>query len=202
MSVFLDNKFAFGISEESLLKYGLKKGQNVSPEEIEKILKNEKYLKLQDAAVHFLGYRPRSEKELKDYLAKKISKSEHVKFSQASQSPVISTVIIKLKKYKLVDDLEFAKWFARARQGSNPKSLKMIGFELRKKGIDKEIIESVLEGSVDEKKLALRAIEKKMKNWQKFPLPELKKKLYRFLLSRGFDYETAKEVFAFFEKKR
>jgi len=202
VNIFLDNRFAFAIRKESFLEQGLKRGKIITDDEIDRILKKEDFFKLQDIAIRFLNYRPRSEKELKDHLAKKISQKEGIRFSQAVETPGIDRIVSKLKKYKFINDLEFAKWFLDSRLRTRPKSLKVIAYELKTKGIDGKIIETVLGKSHDEKSLAIKAASKKIKRWQKLSQFEFKKKLYQFLLSRGFDYETVKEVFAFFQKKR
>lgn len=202
VSIFLDGNFAFGLKVESVYENSLKVGKNLSGEEIEKILKIEELAKLQDIAFRFLNYRPRSEKEIRDHLIAKIAQRENIKFSQAKESPLVSTVISKLKKYKFINDLEFAKWFLSSRIRSHQKGLRLITMELKQKGIDEDVIKSIAKDAGSEKDLALKAVEKKIKRWQKLSTTDFKKKFYQFLLSRGFDYETIRELFEYFSKKR
>lgn len=199
-NVFLDEKFAFGIEGETLLSNSLKVGKVLKEEEITKIAKKEQGTKLLDLATNFLSYRPRSEKEVRDYLIKKISTRENIKFSQARESPLVDKIISKLKKYKYLDDLEFAKWHVAARTGLRPKGQAIIKLELKKKGISQEIIDQI--PKVDQTILARVAIEKKIPRWQNLPALEFKKKFYQYLASRGFDFDTIKVTFAFFSKKR
>lgn len=201
VNVFVDEKFAFGISSENLFQHSLKIGKVLSVNEIDKIAKYENLIKLQDIAMQFLNYRPRSEKEIKDHLVKKLSQRENIKFSDAQKSPLIKTVIEKLKKYKFINDLEFANWFVSSRQKSHVKSSKMIAIELKLKGIEEEIIKKVINKLTNEKDLAIKALSKKAKRWANLPENERKKKIYQFLISKGFSFDTAKEAFAFFEKK-
>ncbi len=200
-NIFVDEKFAFGVSAQNLLTRSLKVGKILSSADIEKIAKYENLSKLQDIAMQYLNYRPRSEKEIKDHLAKKLAQKENIKFSQAQQSPLIQTAITKLKKYKFINDLEFAKWFVTSRQKNHTKSSRIISIELKLKGIDEKIIQKVLTAIVNEKDLAIRALQKKVKRWANLPEVERKKKIYQFLLFKGFSYDIAKEAFAFFEKK-
>lgn len=201
-NLFLDGKFALGIEGETLLAEGLKIGKVLSPEEISKIFKKEQGTKLLDLATNFLSFRPRSEKEVRDYLIKKISIRENIKFSEARESPLIDQVIAKLTKYKYLNDLEFAKWFLASRTSSHPKGLALIKLELKRKGITQEIIDKVSTSSPNEQNLARRAVEKKIKRWQTLPVLEFKKKYYQYLASRGFDFDTIRETFAFFARKR
>ncbi len=201
-NLFLDGKFALGIEGETLLAVGLKIGKVLSEEEISKIIKKEQGTKLLDLATNFLSFRPRSEKEVRDYLVKKISVRENIKFSQARQSPLMEQVVAKLKKYKYLNDLDFAKWFMASRTSSRPKGLALIKLELKRKGIVQEIIDKISASSPNEQNLARRAVEKKVKRWQNLPVMEFKKKFYQYLASRGFDFDTIRETFAFFTKKR
>lgn len=200
-NVFIDEKFAFGISAQNLLEKSLKVGKILTAADIEKIAKYENLSKLQDIAMHYLNFRPRSEKELKNHLAKKLALKENINFSQAQHSPLVQTAINKLKKYKFINDLEFAKWFVSSRQTNHIKSSKLIAQELKFRGVDEEIIKKALSKIVDEKVLAIRTLQKKVKRWANLPESERKKKIYQFLLFKGFSYDIAKEAFAFFEKK-
>lgn len=199
-NIFLDEKFAFGIEGETLLSNNLKVGKILQEEDIAKILKKEQGAKLLDLATNFLSFRPRSEKEVRDYLIKKISTRENIKFSQARESPLVDQVISKLKKYKYLNDLEFAKWLVASRTTSRPKGHTLIKLELRKKGISQEIIDLI--PTVDQTVLAKIAVEKKIPRWQNLPVLEFKKKFYQYLASRGFDFDTIGKTFAFFSKKR
>ncbi|MBI2599255.1 RecX family transcriptional regulator [Candidatus Curtissbacteria bacterium] len=201
-NIFLDGKFAFGASDLVLLEEGLKVGKIIKAEEVAKIIQKEQGTKLLDLATNFLSFRSRSEKEVRDYLIKKISSRENIKFTLASQSPLVSIVIAKLKKYQYLDDLQFARWFLASRLRSRPKGLSLIKLELKKKGISQDIIDSVFDRPYKESDLAKKAIEKRIARWHSLPDLEFKKKFYQYLAARGFSYDTIKETFAFFTKKR
>lgn len=195
-NVFIDNKFAFACDVEALLKHQLKASQNISQEKIDSIIKKDEVSKLFDSSLKFLSYRPRSKKEVEDYLTRKISRKENVKYFQAKESELITLVVGKLTKHKYIDDRQFATWWIEARSKSKPKGKSIIKFELIKKGIDKEIIENELSKITNQKELALKSIERKLPRWQKLPIVEFKKKIYSFLGARGFDFETIKEIVA------
>lgn len=200
-NIFLEGQFAFGISSFSLLQNNLKVGKNLTDNEIAKIISTGELSKLVDIAFKFLSFRPRSEKEVVDYLIKKISTSQHINYSQAKESILINRVLTKLKKYSYINDYEFAKWWLASRVATK-KGPRIVKFELIKKGVDKEIINSVLENFPNQEELAKLVIRRKIHNWQKLNSKELYKKIYQYLLGKGFDFETAKNVFAHFTKKR
>jgi len=201
LNIFIDARFAFGIKEEIALEFGLKVGQDIEQEEVNRLLKREESAKLMDAALHFLSFRQRSEKEITDFLVKKIKTVNDIDYKQAKESLLIYEIIKKLKKYGYLDDLLFAKSFVESRARSRQKGRMGLKFELIKKGISKEIADQVIENQ-NEELLAKKALEKKIERFIKLEPNESKKKIFSFLLSRGFTIDTAKKVFAFYKDKR
>ena len=168
-NIFIDGNFAFGIKDENLLKYKLKTGQNLSQDEIKTIIKDEEIGNLMNKSLNFLSFRPRSGSEVEDYLARKLSSAEGIKFAEAKQSPLILEVIAKLKNYKYINDFDFAKWWLESRLKSNLKGPRFIKMELMKKNIDKNIIDKVLESYTNQKSVAQDSLKKKLPKWQKLP---------------------------------
>lgn len=201
-NVYIDGRFSFGTGLTNLLKNNLKIGKNLTGQEIEKIVASEETTKLLDLAVNFLSYRPRSEKEISDYLIKKISQRENIKFHEARESSVIATVIKKLKKYNYIDDREFARWFVESRTRTRPKGPNHIKIELLQKGIAKDLIEESLAQITNQNALAQQVLGKKWPRLRNLPVFEQKKKVYQYLASKGFDYDIIGETFAFFSKKK
>ncbi|MFI5241226.1 MAG: RecX family transcriptional regulator [Microgenomates group bacterium] len=201
-NIFLDGKYAFSIGEEHLLKIRLKEDQNLTSAEIGAINKEESISKLLGKSINFLSYRPRSEKELKDYLIRSISKSEKIKWSEAKESTTPDSVVQKLKKYGYIDDEEFAKWWTDSRLRARPRGRKFIELELKRKGISQITIDKVLpNNSETDLKLALQVLEKKRSKLEKLQPNELRRKVYYYLGSRGFDFDIIKEAFAIFTKR-
>ena len=200
-NLYLDGKFAFGAEADTVLKYQITPGKELTPEKIDQIVKKEELSKLFDATLKFLSYRPRSQKEVEDYLAKKISKKENIKFSEAKESGLIIEIEHKLTKYKYLNDTEFAKWWIESRTKSSPRGKRIIKIELMQKGVSREIVDELLERIKNQKLLALSSIEKKLPRWRLLPRAELKKKIYNHLSMRGFDFDTIREVVAQIEEK-
>lgn len=186
VNVFLNEKFAFSVDLETLVKYNLQVGQTLSQEEIEEIIKEGEFQKVYDRVLKFLSYRPRSEKEVGDYLFKKGVGGETKKL-----------VIEKLKKQNLLDDQEFALWWIDQRITFKLSGERLLRSELIKKGIGKEIIDEVLAKKMSEsleRKLALKAAQKKLATYQKLPPLEFRQKMSAFLARRGFSWEIIKEI--------
>ena len=97
----------------------------------------------------------------KDYLTKKIAQKSEVKFSQAQKSPLIAKVIEKLKRYKYINDEDFANWLLNSRlKSSSPRSLRVIQAELKIKGIDADLIENASKFTPNESEQAKKALSK------------------------------------------
>jgi len=140
---------------------------------------------LYDKTLRFLSFRPRSEKEIREYLTKKKSNDLTTK-----------KIVEKLKEHKFLNDMEFAKWWIEQRTRVKPRADRVIKFELTQKGIEKEIIDSLLTGSFEsDLKKAEGLAEIRMKRLIRI---EDRKKVYeklgRFLASKGFNYDIIKEV--------
>jgi regulatory protein len=186
-SVFLDERFAFGLDEEVVYKYGLKTGKELEQKEIDQIIEAETKKEAKDAALKFLSYRMRSERELRDKLKKK-------EFAQN----LIDEVVKDLKRVNLIDDYEFASAFVRDRISNNPRGKILLKQELWKKGIKKEIIEKALkEYFKDENEeliLAKELLRKRKKRYESLDENVAKRRLMSFLLRRGFSYDIVKQV--------
>jgi len=141
----------------------------------------DKYYK---AVIRFLSFRPRSEKEIRDYLLKK-----------KANDLISERIIQSLKKDKFLDDQEFVKWWIEQRTLINPRAWRVIRIELRRKGISDELIESSGFKEEVDKASALKLAERKMRRLGKI---ENRYKAYeslgRYLASKGFSWDTVKEA--------
>lgn len=135
--------------------------------------------------LRFLNFRPRSEKEVREYL-KNILK--------LNVSNMSDRIVAKLKQQKFLNDEEFAKWLVRSRTEFKPKGERFIRLELQQKGIDKRIIDTVLsDGESKTKSDRELAIEVLITKKKKFVSLEPKKRFLRagsMLARRGFDLDT------------
>lgn len=152
------------------------------------------YESLMRASYRFLSYRSRSEKELRDFLEKKLKV-----WKVAGQSSVNKTMT-RLAELGYIDDRKFVAWWVRQRSTFRPKGIRGLKFELMKKGISRELIEEVLskntgeEDVFDEYAVAQKAILKKSVLLSHLPTIEQKKRLYTFLAQRGFSSDTIGKI--------
>lgn len=134
-------------------------------------------------ALRFLSIRPRSEKEIQDYLKKK-------------QVDLLTSqkIIDKLKENKFLDDFEFAKWWIDQRTRIKPRASKLIKFELKQKGISDEIIKNSELKIENDFENALVLAKKRMQRYKNHTPQKIYEKMGRFLSSKGFDYHIIKKV--------
>ncbi len=155
------------------------------------------YEKLLQASIRFISYRPRSEKELRDFLSKKLARWK------VAGSGLITKVIERMRELDYVDDAKFTAWWVEQRQTFKPKGMRLITQELKAKGIDlRQFFRDRGQiDTLDEVEIAQRALKKKLALWMKLPSLERKKKLFDFLSRRGFSSDTIFRVIDEIEKK-
>lgn len=128
-------------------------------------------------AFRVLERMPRTSKQLEDKLLKDEKYSEEK----------IKLVIEYMKSYRYIDDRQYAYDYINGRK--NSKGIKVLLYELKNKGIPEDILEEMKEEFSDYD--SSEAIKKLIIKKGIDPNSEDRKqreKLYRFLLSRGFNY--------------
>lgn len=192
-NIYIDDNYAFSVDESVLIKFGLKKGLEVSPEFLEKLLLEDTYRKGYNWAINFLSYRMRSVKEVANYLKKK-----------ELQQAVVEKIVEKLKRDNYLNDLEFAKAFVQSRINLTLKGPGVIKQELIEKGLaEKEINESMeLYSFEEELEKAIGLLRKKQPAKLKTSQREQDRKMYMLLVSKGFSHEVANMAFQHVKKER
>ncbi|MBC8042619.1 MAG: regulatory protein RecX [Rhizobacter sp.] len=184
ISIFIDGEFAFGVSEELLLKFALKKGQEVEPEQVKAWMAEKEYFEAKTSALNYLSMRVHSTKELKDKLKKK-----------GFGLDAISRVLVRLEELGLTDDKRFAEVLLRDKL-RKPIGKRRLQQELYKKGIKRDMASEVMEATdLNADALCQTAAERKLRSLQKEPdKQKAKRKLIDFLMRRGFEWEVIRPV--------
>jgi regulatory protein len=178
VSVFIDEKYDFSLSLDELVKYKLRKDQELSASELKKFKKISADGKLRARALEWLLIRPHSEREFRDYLYRKKAEPEQ-----------IENLVSEFTTRKYLDDAKFAQWFVdlQARRG---KSTRAIRSELYKKGISGEVAgDSLADDSTNEIERLKSVIEKKQ-NLSRYKNDNIK--FIKYLTSQGFNYNDVK----------
>jgi regulatory protein len=182
VNLFLDGKFAFSLEKDKVAQEGLKVGLELSGDRLDALMTSLRLSRCLDAAYRYLGYRPRSEAELRERLQRRGFPAEH-----------IEQTISKLKEQGLLDDLSFARFWAENRATFRPRSRGITRSELRKKGVTEDAISQAV-GEIDEVESAYRAAVIKARRFSRLDYPEFRQRLGEFLRRRGFTYDIINQT--------
>ncbi len=156
------------------------------------VKKKQDFPKLLERVLKFISFRPRSQKEILDYLKKKIP-----------QKPDLQEKIFQeVKDLGLVDDEAFARWWVEQRMTFRPKGKKALFYELKQKGVESSLIEEILAKEIDETTLAYQAGQKKWNSLKNLPPEVGREKLVGFLSRRGFSWGAIQTALDEILKKR
>lgn len=184
VNIYIDEAFAFGLSEEIRFKYSLKEKTDIEQDFIDNILKDEEIKKAFNVALKFLSYKQRSEKEIFDHLT-----------SKEFDENIIYDTLDKCKYYNYIDDVAFATNFIKDKTNLKKLGTNRIKYELRAKGISDNIIEDTLVIDSDvEYEIALSLAEKRIKSYSKDDKYKKYSKLSGYLQRRGYDFQIISKV--------
>ncbi len=184
VNIYIDNMFAFGLTNELRYKFDLQINQELEESFIENVIKAEEQSKVTMAALNLISYRQRSIKEINDKLIEKGFEASFIEIS-----------IEYCKELNYLNDEHFARSFINDKQNLNKFGSKRIKYELIKKGISKDIIEEQLDIDPDEEyEIALVLAEKKINSYKNDDRNSIYRKLSGFLLRKGYPYDVVKKV--------
>ncbi len=133
-----------------------------------------------------LAYRSRSCQEAMERLKKK-----------GYSKKIIERVVVDLKELNFLNDGEFSSTWVDTKLSTNPCGKRLIEQELRRKGIDEEIIRVTAErayGENGEEEIAYNLGLKKVRKYTEHDDKKKRQKLYNFLARRGFSLELVHDV--------
>lgn len=174
-----------GFTLVGIIGISLSVGQELTTEELQDLKQRNTQEDAYERVLNYLSYRPRSEAEVRHYLAQKGAE-------QASDE-----VIARLKQSGLIDDRDFAQYWVENRDTFRPRGKWALQAELRRAGVAKDVIEEAV-SSIDDAESALRAGRRKAEQLRTQDLQTFRKRLLSFLQRRGYNYgiadRTAREL--------
>lgn len=178
VSIFVDGKYSFSLTLDQLLEQKIKKNDELDENEVKNLKKLSDEGKIKARTIEWLMGRPHSVQELRTYLYKK-----------SVEKDFMESLIEELADRKIVNDEDFARWFAENRARKN-KSVRVISAELRAKGVNSNAIQSAVGAIESDDSDALKNLMHKI---QDRPRYQDKDKLIRYVLSKGFSYADIKK---------
>jgi len=184
-NIYLDDEYGFSIDMNILIKYSLQKNMELSDDIIDEILNAEERIIVYNYGISVLSKTAKSEHEL---MLKMMDKG--------FDSQLIDNAINKLKEQKYLDDKRYCEMYINDKINISKHGVLKIKEALYYKGIDKEIIEEKIKNisSEEREKTALALGQKKVLGIEEEDVRKKGIKLYNYLLSRGFEYETVKKT--------
>jgi regulatory protein len=167
---------------EIALKEGLKKDQELTDSQLEKLAVLDLSQRCYNAAARFLAYRPRSEAEIRQRLLR-----------HGFLENDIAKTLARLKEQGLADDAAFARYWRENRDTFSPRSRRLTKMELKRKGLSGDIIEQVI-SEIDEKDSAYRAATARARRLRSTDFQDFRQRLGSYLGRRGFNYGIIKEI--------
>ena len=185
-NLYVDGVFALGISPETLLRFGLRKGDDVTQDILDSVSKTEELVNAKAAALRYLGVRPRTEREIRDKLRDKEFGDEE-----------IAKTIRELMAAGLVNDHDFACMYIRDQMLKRPAGKMLLMKKLLLLGVEKSVIEQAIKETLDVEGLEQTALQlarefgRKAKALRKSDSAyKLRNRTASFLGRRGFAWDT------------
>jgi regulatory protein len=189
-NVYAGEDFLIGLSDETLIRSGIRVGDEVSAERLKALQRTEELVMAKRAALRFLSHRPRTVREVRDKLREK-------EFSDDD----IAVIIDELTRSGLLDDAEFAHMYIR-----DALSLHAVGRLLLKKklllfGIDRATVDEALNTAFEGENpegTALAAAQKYMKKSPRsrtsIDKARARHRVAAFLGRRGYPWDVIQPV--------
>lgn len=180
VSIFVDEKYSFSLSLDELVAQKLKKDQELTEVDVKRLKKISDDGKLRARSLEWLLNRPHSTREFKDYL-----------YHKKADPELVIILIQEFSDKKYLDEPKFGKWLIDLHQRRG-KSNRAIRAELLGKGLDRELVDRLVQeaGGTESARLKeLVAKKQKLSRYVKDPL-----KLTKYLTSQGFDYQLVKGI--------
>jgi regulatory protein len=207
LNLYFGNGQYLGISAFLFGQSNLEIGSELDADDIYELIQKDFFERGKSKSLNLLSYRPRSSSEIKKRLSRYYFKISGESGGKSILS-IFSTEKIKncadnasaqtldwLKEKNFINDHDFASWWINSRISGKPTSKRMIYYELRKKGIDKGVIDSIIN------KIDLNEVESARKLYLKRasrrPLGltiKDKQKTIRWLAGKGFSYDVIREA--------
>lgn len=184
VNVYIDGEFAIGLFTTTAVDAGLQVGQELDNESIEAIEQREELTAVKERIFRLLSHRPRSTQEVR------------LRLRQAGiESNVAEHAIAELEEKEHLDDEQFAQFWVDNRMSNRPRGAMLLRAELRQKGVDTAVIETVLaETDLDELDTARQFAASKIGSMRDLDEQTLRRRLGGQLSRKGYSWDIVRQV--------
>jgi len=191
VNVFVDGKYRFSLDITQIAELGIKNGAEYTEEELVELENESQFGKLYTRSLEYVLIRPRSQRELRDYLYRKTrdTRTKTGDIKKGVSKELTERVFQRLLDKNYLDDEKFARFWVENRNVRKGSSLRKLQSELQAKGVESSLIQKVLGESdrsdIDELQ---KIIAKKAHRYDD------EQKLMTYLARQGFRYDDIKEA--------
>ena len=182
VNVAVDGAHAFSLALEVAEREGVAPGLVLDRDRIDALLAVDSAARATAAALAFLGYRPRTEREVRDRLRER-----------GHAPAAVEATIARLRGWRYLDDAGFARAWVEGRVEHQPRGRRLLEQELRQKGVDRETArEAVADADYDE---AAAAVALARKRWPAYAADDpaaAERRLGAYLQRRGFGWDAVR----------
>ena len=187
VEIIFDDFSKIRIDYRVVVDIGLRKNDNISEEQKNKLLVQTEKLKLKDSAFRLLSMRRHSKFELSQKLIRK-----------GFEKVEVHSMLDELSSKGYLNDIDFAHAYVEERLAKKKVGINKIRAELISKGLDKSIIVNILsmiDYSISEE-TALKLAEKKLLSLRRKENNKRKitQKVSAFLFTKGFEPEMIRKI--------
>ncbi|HEY7116172.1 MAG TPA: RecX family transcriptional regulator [Tepidisphaeraceae bacterium] len=185
-SVYVDGRFAFGLSDNVVARFRLREGMSLGEDQVRAIAEGEVRQECLDCGLKYLGTRLHSRAELR----RKLIRREY-------GEQVIEGALDELARLGYLDDARFARTRAMSAAEHKHHGRRRAFVELMKAGVKREVADAALDDvyeQADSLSAARQLAEKKAASLRRLDPIVARRRLAGMLMRRGFDYETIKPV--------
>ena len=182
VNVAVDGDDAFSLALEVAEREGVAPGLVLDRDRIDALLAVDSAARATAAALAFLGYRPRTEREVRDRLRER-----------GHAPAAVEATIERLRGWRYVDDAGFARFWVEGRVEHQPRGRRLLEQELRQKGVDRETArEAVADADYDEVAAAVALARTRWPAYAADDPASARRRLGAYLQRRGFGWDAVR----------
>ncbi|WP_461213021.1 recombination regulator RecX [Lacticaseibacillus sp. GG6-2] len=186
-NVFIDGKYAFAVSESTLIHFRLTKGLVIDDALQAKIAAQEVVAQANQLALTYLSHQQRTEHELRTKLAE-----------ADLPKTAIDAAVAHMHSLHYLDDAQFATAFINDDLHLKDKGPTVVAAKLKQHGIAESVIQTAVQAVADTDWLvpAQKAAKKAAAQTSRQPFYMRQQKIRQTLMKKGFDQAVAEAVLA------
>jgi regulatory protein len=180
-NIYIDGEYSFSASYEDIIKYSIKEGMEINNDDLASLIALCEYSKAYNYSLKLLSIRDYTSEEIRKKLKQR-------SFSDAT----IVEVTRKLAEYNFINDDNYAEKYKNDCLKIKKYGINKIKNNLVMKGIARDTVDNIEINEDEQYELCKEAAIKKEKILG--DCKNRREKMFRFLISRGFEYDMAIKV--------